>query len=94
MTPEKPKKLGRRGYNVKTNKIIGKLTYVPEKHKQKFVRGLRQKLAQKPPPKPPTPSPSPTSLKIGSININGLDLEATWAVQELLSEHNFDVSKN
>ena len=92
MSPEKPKKLGRRAFKVNSNKIIDKLTYVPERHKQKFVNKLRQKLAQKPSLKPSSNQQPSSSLKIGSININGLDLEAHWAVQELLNEHKFDVS--
>ena len=94
MTPEKPPKNRRIINRVKTNKTIARLTYIPQKHKQKFVKKLRQKLANKPPQNPSTSPPPPTSLKIGSINIDGLDLEASWAVEQLLAEHGFDVSLN
>ena len=46
----------------------------PQKHNQKFVKGLRKKLI------------------VGSININGLDLEATWVVEQILAKHELDVS--
>ena len=40
----------------------------------------------------PDPEPSPvSSLKFGSININGLDLEASWAVDQLLKNRGYDV---
>ena len=32
------------------------------------------------------------TLHVGSINVNGLDMEASWAVSELLREKKFDVS--
>ena len=34
--------------------------------------------------------PSPT-IKFGSFNINGLDMETSWAVGELVKKHGFDV---
>ena len=75
---------------VRTNKIVDRLTFNPKKHKQKFVKKLRQKLSLRVAPKKSSPSPI-TSLKFGSINVNGLDLEATWAVEQLLTIHKFDV---
>ena len=77
----------------KSNKIISKLTYNPIKHKQKVTKILRQKLQQK------TitisePVPPPTFIKFGSFNVNGLDLEAAWAVEQLLKQRGFDVSYN
>ena len=32
------------------------------------------------------------SLKFGSFNVNGLDIEARWAVEQLLDTRGFDVS--
>ena len=32
------------------------------------------------------------TLKFGSLNINGLDIEAGWAAQQLLTNRGFDVS--
>ena len=75
-----------------SKKIVDKLTYNPLKHKQKVTKTLRQKLQKKNiPPEKPTPHPSPT-LKFGSFNINGLDTEAAWAIEELLKHRGFDVS--
>ena len=77
---------------IKTNKIIDRLTYCPNKHKQKFTKKLRQKLQEKNPPPPLVENPCPTTLKFGSFNVNGLDLEASWAVENLLKQRSFDVS--
>ena len=76
----------------KTNsrKIVNKLPYNPAKHKQRITRKARLLLQQKtiPSPKPVLPS---TTVKFGSFNVNGLDLEAAWAVGELLKQKGFDV---
>ena len=74
-----------------TTKIVARLTYSPNKHKQKNVKVMRKKLQDKviPPPKPCT---VPSTLKFGSFNVNGLDLQAGWAVQQLLSKRGYDVS--
>ena len=75
----------------KTNKITDRLTYNPKKHKQKAIAALRQKLQQKK-IKPAKPVTLPSVLKFGSFNVNGLDLEAAWAVEQLLKQRGFDVS--
>ena len=77
---------------IQTNKIMDRLTFNPKKHKQKKTKSLRQKLQQKAPPDP-KPCSEKTSLKFGSINLNGLDLETVWAVEELVNKHGFDVNK-
>ena len=75
-----------------TRKIIGRLTYSPVKHKNKFTEALRRKLRDKDPVvKPPAP-PSKSILTFGSLNVNGLDTEAHWAVSELVKDRNIDVS--
>ena len=73
-----------------TRKIVARLTYSPNKHKQKSVKVMRKKLQDKviPTPKPCT---VPSTLKFGSFNVNGLDLEAGWAVEQLLSKRGYDV---
>ena len=73
-----------------TNKIIDRFTFNPKKHKQKKARELRQKLQKKTLKDPPR-SVLESSLKFGSFNINGLDFEASWAVEELVKKHGFDV---
>ena len=40
----------------------------------------------------PKPIITPTTIKFGSMNVNGLDVEACWAVQQLLNHRGFDAS--
>ena len=77
---------------IQTNKIMDRLTYSPQKHKQRKVRELRERLQEKATPPASKPHTPPTKLKFGSFNVNGLDLEACWAVQQLLDKRGFDVS--
>ena len=75
----------------RTTKIIDRLTYSPSKHKRKEVRKLIKIQQEKhiPPSKPPKTT---NTLKFGSFNLNGLDLEAGWAIEQLLTTRRFDVS--
>ena len=75
-----------------SKKIVDKLTYNPGIHKQQKTRGLRKKLQQRTLPLNPHPPPPPQTIKFGSINVNGLDVEAAWAVEKLLEDRKFDVS--
>ena len=77
-----------------TKKIVDKITYSPQKHKQKVTRALRQKLQNRKTPTTTTAPPPPPKLKFGSFNVNGLDTEAAWAIDQLLKKRNFDVSIN
>ena len=75
----------------RTGRLIDRLTYCPKKHKQKFVKGLRRELLSR---RPDLDAPKPipvSSLKFGSININGLDMEASWAVSQILTNRGYDV---
>ena len=92
MEGPKAKRTRRGGVRVNTKKIVDKLTYNPM-HKQKMTKKLRQKLALQPTPPTKAPPALKTSSTIGSININGMDIEANWAVGQLLKKHDFDVSK-
>ena len=74
-----------------TRKIVGRLTYSPEKHKQKCRRAQRKKLSLQPPAKPPKPQVAKSLLTFGSLNVNGLTHEAHWAVTELLEKYTIDV---
>jgi hypothetical protein len=74
-----------------TNKILDKLTYSPRKQKQKQTRKLRKELQQKTLSISSTNTPPPPRLKFGSFNVNCLDLEASWAIEELIKKRNFDV---
>ena len=87
---------GKKRIKAKTNKLVDRLTYIPSKHKQKVTRELRNRLKKKS-ISPPKSKECSNTLKFGSHNINGLDLEASWAVNELLRTRDFDVrnySKN
>ena len=79
-------------HKIQTTKIMDRLTYSPQKHKQRKVKEMRERLQRKAPPPASKPLPPPTTLKFGSFNVNGLVLEACWAVQELLDKRGFDVS--
>ena len=74
-----------------TNKILDRITFNPQKHKHKVKKKLRQELQDKTILPTLTRAP-PTTLKFGSLNINGLDLEAAWAVEQLLTNKGLDVS--
>ena len=75
----------------RTTKIVDRLTYSPKKHKKKEVREMKKKLQAKEVPKI-TPSINSQTLKFGTFNINGLDLEAGWAVEKLITNRGIDVS--
>ena len=74
-------------------RVLDRLTYNPGIHKQKRTKELRQKIQQKsmPPPKPAKISPK---MKFGSFNVNGLSVDASWAIQQLLRDRDFDVRAN
>ena len=55
------------------------------------VREMRKKLQTKEVLKI-TPPTNRRTLKFGSFNVNGLDLEARWAIEQLLTNRGFDVS--
>ena len=76
---------------IDTRKIIGRITYSPGKHKQRFIKSLRAKLASQPAAKPPKAPASQTVITFGSLNVNGLDQEAHWAVTQLAKERDLDV---
>ena len=77
-----------------SKKIVDRLTYNPAKHKQRFTRTLRQQLQKKNSPQDPQPPQPSPKIKFGSFNVNGLDTEAAWAIEQLLKQRCFDVSSN
>ena len=79
---------------LKSNKVISRLTYCPQKHKQLKTKNLRQKLQNRNLPQSPIPLPPPTKLKFGSFNVNGLGIDTCWSVQQLLDTRGFDVGSN
>ena len=86
----------KRAARIRTQKIIDRLLYEPQKHKQKFTKALRQKIQVTGNGNvAATPSTSQTeALKFGSININGLGIESQEAIRNLISTHSLDVSYN
>lgn len=76
---------------LRTTKYIDRLTYDPDKHKRKEARRRIKELDDREIQQPNLPDPKP-AIKFGAINVNGLDLDSGWAVQELLKNKNFDVS--
>ena len=75
----------------RTSKIIDRLTYCPAQHKNKKRRNMRAKLqARKPTIE--IQATKEQKLKFGCFNVNGLDIEVGWAVQQLLQNRGFDVS--
>ena len=75
----------------KSKKIVDRLTYNPLKHKQTATKTLRADLQNKKMTEMKQIIPSP-KIKFGSFNVNGLDIEAAWAVEQLLTKRGFDVS--
>ena len=76
---------------LRTTKFIDRLTYNPNKHKRKEARRRVKELQARAVQNQSSPDPKPV-VKFGAINVNGLDLDSGWAVQELLKNKNFDVS--
>ena len=74
-----------------TNKLVSRITYNPQKHKNLKVRQMREKLQQREAIKEPPISLPKTQVKFGSFNVNGLDMEVGWAIQQLLQTRGFDV---
>ena len=93
MKPTKNYRHERQANKRQSNKIVDRLTYSPNKQKQKSAKAMRNRIQDKVIP-PPQPTIAPTALKFGSFNVNGLDLEAGWAVQQLLSKRGYDVSNH
>ena len=75
----------------RTTKLIDRLSYSPAKHKQKDKKSLRKMLQSQKPPDQSIREPS-TKIKIGSINLNGLDLETGWAVEQIITNYELDAS--
>ena len=80
---------------VRTNKIIDRLTYSPNKHKQKKRRKLREMLAERAKKVanniPPAFGPI-DELTFGSMNVDKLGYECERAICNILTEREYDVS--
>ena len=86
------KRLFNKGKKPPSKKIIDRITYDPNKHKQSKNREMRRKMQKQPVATPSPPQAAPVKTKFGSFNVNGLDVESSWAVQQLLVNKGFDVS--
>ena len=75
----------------KSKKIVDRLTYNPLKHKHSVTKTLQANLQKKKITEMKQIIPSP-KIKFSSFNVNGLDIEAAWAVEQLLTKRGFDVS--
>ena len=81
----------RRIYRVNTRKIVlklpepGRVKKASKKrnHRHELIRRKNQIVTEK--------TETPSTLKFGSINVNGLDIETEAAIRNLLEERNFDV---
>ena len=78
----------------RTTRIIDRITYSPNKHKNREKRERRKKLLKKVQPDIMQSEPIKPTIKFGSFNVNGLDLEAEWAINQILISRNFDVSEH
>ena len=82
----------RRIKNSNRRNIRQRLNYDPQNSKKKPKRELRLEIKRKQLMKDFSPSEQPATLKFGSFNVRGLDLETAWVVQDLLHHRKFDVS--
>ena len=76
---------------IRTKRIMDRLSYQPEKHKQKFVKELRKKLSMKNPKAKPTAAYD--ELRVGAMNVQGLDGETSNALSNLVNDRRLDVSR-
>ena len=79
-------------YRAKTRQIVAKLPNHPDSVPAK--RDLRKNLVRKPLrnlSKKVDSSKNPSTLKVGSINVDGLDTETENAVRDILVKRGFDV---
>ena len=86
----KKRKREQKEKTIQTNKIMDRLSYEPQKHKQKKTKKLRLELQKKQLKVPSNPQIK-TEMKLASININLLDLEASVAVETFIKEKSLDV---
>ena len=75
----------------RANHFTSRLSYSPNKDKKKFTQKLRTQLQSRslPPPIPPAPI---ATMEIGAMNINGLTLESSWALEQIVSKYKLKVA--
>ena len=72
------------------NNLRNRLTYCPNRDKNKFTRKLRDTL-QSMPTVPVLPSAPACTIEVGAINIDGLDMETPWALSQIVDKYNLKV---
>ena len=73
-----------------TSKTIDKITYCPKKHKQKFVKKLRQQLRTNDPSSVKQSQPVRV-LKFGSWNIDGIEAGTVETLENIVKQEDLDV---
>ena len=75
------------------NNIRNRLTYCPNTDKNRFTRNLRATLQAMPSVAVPDNAPVNTTIEVGAINIDGLDLETSWALSQIVDKYKLKVKK-
>ena len=81
---------------IRTAKLLDKITYNPLVHKQKVKRKLRQELQARLVDSQADSQDyqSYRNMKFGSINVNGLEIDANWAIRNIIDQRGFDVGSS
>ena len=82
----------RRHYKKRKLKMDKKISYITTPKKANKKRMYRQKVRDK--RTRVEPMRSLETLKFGSFNVDGLDTEAGYVINDLLETKNFDVCRN
>ena len=72
-----------------SDKLLHNVSVGSSRKEVRFKRSQRQDLRRRSGTKEPREQ---RELKVGAFNVNGLDVEASWAVEKLLVDRDFDVS--
>ena len=77
----------------RTTKLIDRILYDPATQKQKYNKMKRKELRERhQDAKINIDDSKKFTIKLGSFNLNGLDLETCYALDELVKTRQFDVS--
>ena len=89
----RPNKKNRSVVRARKRRIVERLTYDPLLHKQKSRKLLRQELMKRwVPDAGSKPVDHDISMRFGSMNVDGIDLQVHWAASELIKKYDLDVS--
>ena len=75
-----------------TSNSIDKLTYCPKKHKQKFVKKLRQQLQSRSKEVRVRENRPVRDLKFGSWNLDGIEAGTLETLDNMIRQEDLDVS--